>query len=261
MALHKKPSKEELQANIDKGLEEIEAPVETPIETPVEEKPVDKPVEEKVEEKVEEAPIEENKQEEENKVDYRKRYVESTREAQILHAKDRKINEAIEEAKKLNITDDDVSKEYPDWELMSDTEKRIARDNLLNKKRFEMLDEVTKEGKNISEWHDKVDQFTEDPKSLIDHPNLEGKIDEFKIFATKSSRRGVDFETLVSAFLYHEEQSKPKHKGSMIPTSTGGNAKPTSTKITLEQAAILRDTNYNEYKKQLRAGNIEMGVE
>lgn len=259
MANHIKPTKEEIQANIEKDLKEIEKPVETPVEeTP--EPPIipDAPIEETPDPE----PSKEEKEEikEQKEIDYKKRFVESTREAQILHAKDKKINEAIEEAKKLDITDDDVQKEYPDWELMSDTEKKLARNDVLNKKRFDMLEKVTEESKNITVWHEKVDTFADDPKTLIDNPDLEGKIDEFKIFATKSSRRGVDFDTLVSSFLWTEEKTKLKNKGAMFPTSTGGQkGKPqVSDKISMEQAKTLRDTNYNEYKRLLRENKIEM---
>ena len=125
---HHKPSPEELEAAIKKADEELDA-MDNPKEPeapPVEpEKPVE-PIKEP--EKPVEAPKEKELTQEE--IDYKKKFIASTREAQILSAKNKKVMEAFEKAEAIaDPTDDDMTKEYPDWEEMGEFEKKIAKSN------------------------------------------------------------------------------------------------------------------------------------
>ena len=255
MAKHTKPTQEELEANTEKALQEAEQIKEEDPETPEETH------EPEAEEKEEPEEDQETKPETEE-IDYRKKFTESTREAQILHAKNKKINEAVEKAKGLpDPTEEDLIKEYPDWELLTDLEKKLAKNSLISTRRFSILEEVTAESKDIEAWNNRVDTFISDPKSLIKHPELEGKEDDFKIFAAKPTRRGVEFEDLIPAFLYGRKQ-EPK-KGAMFESGSGGpneKSKPKTDTITLEQARKLRERDYNKYKEYLNAGKIESGL-
>ena len=238
----KPPTAEELKAKLAAFNEEIEPTKEEVVESVKEEKVEDKAIEQ----------------------DYKKRYVESTREAQILHAKEARMNEAIDKANTLpEPTNEEMTAKYADWDLMSELEKRLAKDNQKTLTALSLLSEVTKESKDIQSWHTTVDTFVEDPKSFITYPGLEGKTEEFKEFTSKKSRRGVDMDTLVNAFLWEAEQSRPKHKGAMFPT--GGQAsseKPkVSSKLSFDEAKTLRETNYQEYMKKLTSGQIEMQPE
>lgn len=270
-----KPTPEELQAGIDAAIKTGETPETTEDEskdpevivTTDENKP---PVEDNSTETTDDESTEDNesgedketKTTEEDKpiVDYKQKFTESSREAQIREAKLRKTNEAIDQAAELVITDEDVAKEYSQWDLMSDTEKQFAKESVLNRKRFELIHQASQEGKDIQAWNEKVDTYIDDPKTLIAIPDLEGKQQEFKVFATKPTRRGSDFETLTNAFLFEVEKSRPKHKGKMMETGVGGpneTPKPKSNKISVEDAATLRETNYKLYKEKLKAGLIE----
>jgi hypothetical protein len=212
--LHHKPSKAEIQAEIDKTIEVVEETpqeetteevIEVIEETPVEETPQEETVEE---ETVEEAPQE---------PDYKKKFVESTREAQVLHAKNKQLVTAVDEASLIEVTEEDLAKEYADWDLMTDTEKRLAKESLLSTRRFNIIHAESNKFKDVEVWNEKVNVFADDPKTLVDHPKLEGKLDEFKLFASKPTRRGVDFEDLIPAFLYNETTKKPApNKGQMF---------------------------------------------
>ena len=184
----KKATKEELEASLkktqekadlevkdeEKEIEKIKEKVELEEETKEEEVE-----EEKVEEKVDEEVVEEKEE-----PDYKEKFSESSREAQKIHAKNRKLNEGISKAGEINTVDDEELKaEYPDWDVMSETEQKLARKNLINDKRFAVVVKATEEAKKIEKWGDDVDTFVEDPKTLVDNPALEGKIDEFKTFA------------------------------------------------------------------------------
>jgi hypothetical protein len=260
MADHKKPSKEELEQEINNTIDEIEAPeTEETVETPVDETPDETPEEapeEEVEETEEEAPQEAPEQ------DYKKKFVESTREAQVLHAKNKQLNEAIEEASMLpEPTEEELAKEYSEWELMTETEKRLAKESLISTRRFNIIHEESKKFKDIEAWNEKVNTFADDPKTLADNPALEGRIEEFKLFASKPTRRGVDFSDLIPAFLYSESQKKPAtKKKQMFEQGSGGTdkPKPRGDKITAEEGRLLMQTDYSKFKELLRAGKIEM---
>lgn len=247
--LHVKPTKTELDENIKKTTEELEALKKTPTEP-------------------EPTPSEPTEEPEPSKEIYKdmlkrekKKSVASAQEAQVLHAKNKKINEALDKASQLpDPTEEEMTVEYPDWEMMSDFEKKMAKDSLISKRRFNALNEVTKEFKDLEKWQGKVEAFIGDPKTLTAHSELEGREDEFRLFATKPTRRGIDFSDLVSAFLYNTEKARPqKKKGKMFETGTGGPTAPPKKgrgKISIEEARILRTTDYKKYIQYLKAGKI-----
>jgi hypothetical protein len=254
---HIKPTQEELDAKIKESVETLEKE--------------DKDLLEKVSNppKVEEespsetitppVPSEEPKEE---PVDYEKKYKASSGEAQILLSKTKKITEAVAKAGEIaEPTDEEMTKEFPDWEVMSDTERKLAKDSVVNRKKFSTLAEATGEIKDIDAWNDKVDSFLADPKVLADHPDLDGNEEEFKTFATKPTRRGVDFEDLVSSFLYMQSKEvRPKNKGGMFETGSAGlndKPKPKTDKITVDESRRLRLLDYKKYLQYVKEGKIE----
>jgi len=263
MPKHHKPTSEELEAAIKKADAEIDAidnpkePEAPPVNPEPSVKPETPPVEPK---KPVEAPKEKELTQEE--IDYKKKFIASTREAQILSAKNKKVMEAFEKAEAIaDPTDDDMTKEYPDWEDMGEFEKKIAKSNLVSTRRFSAISEIAKGFKDLEAWQNKVDEFIGDPKNLVDYPELEGKQEEFKFFATKPTRSGVEFETLVSAFAHDFEKAKPiVKKAAMFEMGSGGpndKPKPKSDKLTLAEASALRDRDYKKWKEYLLADRIE----
>jgi len=248
MADHKKPTQEELDEKIAESVKELE-------EVPEEK------VEEKPEEVVEETPKAEVEEPVES-VDYKKKFVDSSREAQVLHSKSKKMSESFEKAIQAEpATEEELRAEYAEWDMMSDFEKKMAKDTLTNNKRFKALDEITREFKDIELWQNKVQEFIEDPATLTKNPLLEGKVEEFKLFATKPTRKGVDFEDLVSAFLFTAENFKPKNKGKMFESGTNRSAQKSAIepgKISLSESVALRKNDYQKYKEMLKAGRIDM---
>lgn len=187
----------------------------------------------------------------------KEKFVASAREAQVLHSKVKGFEKASEVK---DPTEEDMKKEYPEWEDLSDFEQKTAKKNWIQDRRNEAIDSVVAESKNVDEWNKKVDEKIEDPQTLIDEPRLEGKTDDFKIFASKPSRRGVDFEDLIKAFLFDVDENKPaKKKGKMFEDGTGGESKKQKpkNKLSIEEGSKLKERNYEEYKRQLLAGNIE----
>jgi hypothetical protein len=266
----KKQTKEELEASLKKTQEELEVPPkkeekveETP---PEEEKPLEVEEKEPVIEEKEPEPEKEEPVIEEKEPDYKKKFSEEARQNQKIYAKNRKINDGVAKANKItDVEEQELIKKYPDWDMMSETEKTLAKDNMINNKRFEIINKATEEAEKIEKWADDVNTFIEDPKTLVDNPDLEGKQEEFTEFANRIENHAVPFNILVGSFLYNMTKStKPKNKGKMIELGSGGpnsKVKPLTNKISVDEAAKLMRTDYKKYKQLLLEGKIEQVVE
>lgn len=271
--LHIKPTINELDEKINKSLEELDKkpkeevpPVEekpqedkpkseTPPETPSVEIPEEKPEVPKKEEKPEDKP--------KKKVDYKEKFIASSVEGNILYTKNKQIADAIAKASEVaEPTEEEMIALYPDWEVMSDFERKMAKKDEKNTRKLDAIEEATRDFKDIDAWTKKVDDFLADPQTFIDSPELEGKEEEFRIFSTKPTRRGIDFEDLVASFSYMTgKEVKPKAKGSMFPTGSPGineRPQPKSDKITIVEARRLRVTDYKKYLQYVRESKIEL---
>ena len=258
MPNHIKPTKEELEANALKAAEEAELLKEQPPEPEKEPEP-------KEEFEVGKKEVTEEKTEKTEEPEYKKKFVESTREAQVLQARNKKVFETLDKIEETpEPTEEELAKEFNDWDVMTEFEKRIAKNDIWNGRKFKELGKMRGEFKDLEEWQGKVDSFVEDPNTFIKNPKLDGKQDEFKLFCSKPSRRGLDFEDLVPAFLYEEGEKKVEHKGKMFESGQGGSKepiKPKSDKISIEEARTLRKSDYGKYTEYLRAGKIELDLE
>ena len=270
---HIKPTAEELEAKAQEALKEAEAlknkpspssPVPSPSKEVPSPSPEAKPTPSPSEPIVSPSPSEPIPSEPEpSKELYKKKFSASSRENQKIYAKNRKLNQAIEEANEIpEPTDEEMLAEYPsDWEMMSDFEQKIARETLISKRFRERIAKAQDEVKKIEKWDEEIIKFVEDPKTLIDNPELEGKEEDFTKFASEDINNSVPFKILVAAFLHESQKSvKPKNKGAMFETGSGGpneKPKPKSDKLTIEEGRRLRKSNYNRWKEYLVAGKIE----
>lgn len=300
---HQKPTPEELDAEMKRQMEELEKlegkppkeesdPTPTPPADPepeptpevpeepdeepeIPEEPEDdsddgepEPPQEPKKELTKEQKLEKELEETKKKLENtKKRYSDSSSEGHIMYRKNKKMSDAIKKAGEVSEpTEEELKSEYDDWDVMDDSQRRIAKDNVVNRRRLDAIQEASREFEDIDQWNQKVDDFLIDPGTTADHPQLEGKEEDFKVFVTsKQSRMGVEFEDLISAFLFEESQKpKPKKKGNMFPTGSGGDntkPKPKSDKISISDSAILRKTNYPKYLEYLKAGKIETDVD
>ncbi len=254
------PTPQELEEQNAKLLQDLEKP-ETP-EPQEEVKDEENPVVES-EKQVETPKDPEIEQEATPSPDYKEKFSQSSKEAQKVVAKNRKISQAIDEGSEITTpTDEEMKVSYPDWDELNDTSKKIAIEATISSKRFALIAKAREEGKKIEKWDEDVTKFTDNPQTLIDHPQLEGKIDIFKLYANEESHNSVPLEVLVNSFLFEQSKNaKPKSKGSMFPDGSGGpNDKPKKDKLSVAESEILRKTNYNEYKRQLQAGKISQEI-
>lgn len=188
----------------------------------------------------------------EQPVDYKAKFAESTRENQILQAK-LKDKEPRRELTNQP-TETELKAAFPSWDFMTETEKELAKGQLKTQKIASAALTAHQKRDNDEKWNTQLEI------AITSNPDLSGKERDFKEYASKPSHRGAPTDVLVDAFL-HKTTSAPAPKKDPKPvlqTGTGGpkdSVKP--KKVTLEEAKVIRETDYRRYMELVRAGQIE----
>lgn len=147
---------------------------------------------------------------------------------------------------------------YPEWDNLDDYNKRV----LIRTETIAMQNAATrKEQQDIlarQKLEDEIESVMDDPK----FSKLKGREAEFKRFALKPANRGLSADVIAKAFLFDAEEETPPNPEPMpkeaLPTGSGGprgSIKP--KKISLEDAANIRKTNYKRYLELVKTGAIE----
>ena len=268
--LHKKPTREELKANAAAALKEAEGmPADRPIDPPADsEPPTDPPKDPPAEDEPEgdkepegdTPPDDKADDKPDENTDYKQRYKDSSREAHRLAEKDKTVRKAVDDAAALpEPTEDELRTAYPKWEDMDENQQQLAKDNLLNKKRFDLIHAATNKTRALDEWEERVTSWATDPKIRNRMPDLEGKTDEFIAYASVKERVGNDLPTLVTAFLAYHEKNKGSKRGSMFPKAGGGGADPVKIddgKLSVEEGRKLMKTDFPKFRQMLKDGKI-----
>jgi len=203
---------------------------------------------------------------EEPQIDYKEKFTESTREASALYFKNQKLNQTIEEAasiaeptlEELKFYAKSKGAEYDDLDEFS---QNILKDTLINTRRFEKIQNVASESKRIDEWANSVDSFIEKSVDSGEYPSLNSLGSEFKKFAMKESRRGVDLNDLVASFLFSAERSiKQTPRKSVLLTGGNSSAVPSKSGLSETQVAMIRETNPKEYRRMIKSGEINLEI-
>ena len=260
------PTKEDFEEQTKRAIEEAEALKDAPVEDEPEDAPVDETVDAPVDTPIEKEAVKDEPEEEEPEPspDYKEKFTQSSREAQKVVAKNRVITKALADAEDIpEPTDEELIKEFTDWDVMSDTERMFAKETVVSRRWREKISEARQQASKIEKWNDAVVDFSEDPKTLVDNPELEGKGEAFVTFAQQEANNSVPFNVLVAAFLHEQSKGKKENKGRMFETGSGGpNDKgvPKTNKLSLEDARKLRETDYNKWRQALKEGRIETNL-
>src|SRR3972149_2802735 len=270
-----KPTPEELKAKEEeaiKAAEELEGRQQIPPDEEEEKK--EEPTEDagneleeeagEVEEEAEAEEVSEEVEEKEaipSKELYKKKFSESSKENQKIYAKNRVINKALADAEDVpEPTEEELQVEFADWDVMSDTERVFAKETVISRNWRKTIAQAKEQATRIEKWNESVEDFVSDPVTLTDNPELEGKTEEFKTFATTEANNSVPFGILVSAFLHDHTTNQKPNKGRMFERGSGGpndKPQPKDGSITLEEGRKLRETDYNRWKELLAAGKIK----
>lgn len=193
--------------------------------------------------------------------DYRKKFKESSKEGQILYGRNKAMAESIEKASQLpEPTEEELKAFEPDYDVLSEFEKKTLRNSFKNDRFQKHLAEASKQFIDLDKWREEITTFIESETNLKQYPDLRGKEDAFTEFASKAQYKGTPFELLVAGFMASGVKPKVKNKGQMFHNGTGGPNEPLKKKvqgkITLAQAENLKQTNYAEYKRMIKADLI-----
>jgi hypothetical protein len=189
------------------------------------------------------------------------KFVASAQES-ILNAERVKVaNARIESLTKQDTPTDEAMRQlFPEWDNLDDYNKRV----LIRQETIAMQNAATrKEQQDIlarQKLEDEVESVLDDPK----FSKLKGREAEFKRFALKPANRGLSAEVIAKAFLFDAEDEAPPQPNPQpmpteaLPTGSGGPRGPIKPKkISLEEAANIRKTDYKRYIELVKANAIE----
>jgi hypothetical protein len=206
-----------------------------------------------------EAPTQENEQAPQE-INYKEKFKESAREGILQHErlkqKEARINQLTN---KDTPQDDEMRSIYSNWDELDDHSKTFYRNDRAREKRLAHLEQLTLTQNERREFEEKLEDFTD---SLPDqYKGIQGKESEFKRFAKKKDNAGLPMDTLAKAFLFDIQDELPKpHTPTLTPgleKGTGGPRTAPKTKISLEDAVQIRQTDYKRYMELVRTGQID----
>jgi len=186
-------------------------------------------------------------------IDYETKFKESTRENQILQGKLKAREDAEQELTK-EPTDSELKAAFPDWDSLSDFEKKIARDNLITKKLAASAVKTTQELQNERAWNTSIEL------ALSSVSALQGKEQAFRQFASQPKYKGTLMELLIDAFLQKNPEA-PKTvtpRPGLEPGSGGPKESPKPAGLTMEQLAALRSSDPRAYEQYIKTHDIEI---
>lgn len=221
----------------------------------------------KEDEVVEEKPTEEKPVVEKGETDDQKeqRYKAQQTEAQIQAARNRSLIDRVDEAAKIPEPTVEELKAFVaadgvDWEELTVFEQAMAKKSYLAEKRFSLVNDAVQTTKKIDEWATKVDTFIDSTEDKPEYAALSSHEADFRAFCMKEAHRGAPIDILLGAFL-HNLPAPEKKRGSLFERGGGGEKDKNAGKITdADTAATLRQTNPREYKRQVKAGTIQLEV-
>jgi hypothetical protein len=199
--------------------------------------------------------------------DYKEKYKNSSKEAMVLYSKNKKINDAVEEAANLPAPSYEEMKDYAgvkgvNYDDLDDYNKSMLQDSYVNKRRFDMIHEASRETKRLDQWVDTIDDYVESEDVANNFPVLVEAAGEFKDFCMKNTRRFQDLKDLTAAFLYQYEASpKSSHRGSLLLNGGRGAVEPDKPiALNEDDISLIRKTDPKEYRRLLKAGKVKLEV-
>ena len=213
-----------------------------------------------------EAPVTPPAKPETPKDEEEQRYREQRNESVLLNQRNESLISNIDKASQLPEPTQEELEAFvrargATWEELTPFEQNMAKESLMDKRKFDTVYEGIRDIKQIDEWAKKVKGFTDDNQTKQTFKGLIGKEDAFMSFALQPTHRGIAFETLVPAFLFSASSRTPL-KRSLLNTQGGGTA-PEPPKKGLDDAdevAKLRQSNPKEYARKLKSGEIKIEV-
>ena len=196
-------------------------------------------------------------------VDYKQKFVESSREGILNHERAQVTNSRIEELTKQDTPTDEAMRQlYPEWDQLNEVTKKALTKQEAQEMRQRRIEAQQQDILARQQLDDKLDDFLETPPDQF--KKLIGKESEFRRFAKRKNNIGLSLETLAKAFLFDAEEGTPTIPNPQpmpreaLPPGNGGPRTPLKPKkISIEEAAEIRKTDYKRYKELLDSNQIE----
>jgi hypothetical protein len=197
---------------------------------------------------------------------YEQKFKESAREAQIIRERNKDLEAQISVlTNNLPPTEEEIRREFPEWDKLDDYNKRIVRRQVASEKTAKATQKAMLEMVAERRWNEDY------AKAVKSNPKLLGREDEFKAYAKKPTHRNAPLDVLVRSFLYElpastqpatpaaPQDARPARPG--LESGSGGPKGPPQTnKIGLEEARRIRETDNKRYMQLLKAGMIDDDV-
>ena len=198
------------------------------------------------------------------------RYRNSSSEAMILNAKNKGLESTLNKLTSEDTPDEaELLAEYPEYKDYNAVTQKLMRETLTNRKRQMRINLTLIEQEADRKWQADLRQLTAKPE----YSSLRSD-QKFEEFVFKPQHKGVDMQTLADAYLVRTGRAtsatppetpsanpSPAQPSPGLPRGSGGPRTPNKPqKVTLEQAKIIRETNYREYMRLMRADLIENEV-
>jgi hypothetical protein len=150
-------------------------------------------------------------------------------------------------------TETELRAAFPTWEFMTETEKDLSRRQLISERKADLALAAQQKRDEDEKWNNSL-EF-----AITSNPDLSGKERDFKEFASKPTHRGAPVDVLVDAFLHKSSTPTPKPTPRQVlePGSGGPKEPVTPKKVTLEEAKVIRETDYKRYMQLVKSGQIE----
>ena len=196
--------------------------------------------------------------------DYETKFKQSTKEATTLHFRNKQMKDAVNDAKTIGEPTDDEIRDYAkqlgeDFDSLDNFTKNLLKRNLVNEQKFDKVSNVIEDKEELDNWVGDVSEYVNDEKILNKYPSLANRSTEFIRFSSKKSRRGMDMEDLVAAFMYSEVQGTPKKKGSLLLNRGGGqDPMPQKKGFDADDLQALRNKDPKKYMEAVKSGKVDI---
>ena len=195
---------------------------------------------------------------------YKKRYADSSREAQRLQTENQLLTAQIEELAKKGKTssveipsDTELSQSVPDWDLLSLEEQRLQKEQMMLKRELASIRGSLNSAAAQLQWEKDFGKLANQP----DFKDLISLKQEFEHFCSK--RANTSIEDSAKSFLFDrakqigaiEEKDKLERKG--LEKGSGGIRTPKAPGLSYEERENLRKSDPKTYQKMVQKGLIK----
>lgn len=194
---------------------------------------------------------------------FKKRYANSTREAQRLYEENQLLKTQIEGLSQKQTPaielppDEELSKSVPEWDLMTLAEQKLHKEQIALKRKVSFLESNLNRTSSQLEWEN---DFTDLVKK-DSHKELLAQKSEFKHYCEKHA--GTPIDVLAKSFLFDGAETlgaiKEKERQGRVglEKGVGGIKEPSKPGLTYEEREHIRVNDPKRYVKLLKQGVIK----